>query len=219
MSDNHIEFIEKPRYHAVIHFGEEKQTEPLFSKGAAFKKIARLANEQSITVVDFSKMRDAIFGEDALPWEEDKPKMPIMVIEVSSSSPFRLPFGDLFDSEDFPFGFMGLGSQFGNPLIDSRNPFSVLGNLSTILKAIVTSEIKEPIFVPCEECKGDDRHGKILAKGYITGDLSSRENAMDALAEGLKQKLLTEEEGKKVHEQIDAHWSDKEPAKKEPGAE
>ena len=201
MKDAHLEFNEKPKYHVIVVLGGEK-SEPFHTKVQAFKKITDLANKLEVSPGDFAKMRDEIFQEDNLPWEIEEPERSGKVT-IEISSPFGFQFGN---DNEFPFDFLGLGSMFGNPFMSSRNPISELEMLSMVLQTITASEIEEPTFIPCNLCKGDDRHGKILAKGFMSEDLPSRKEAVDALAEALERKLLTEEQGKKVHEQIDACW-------------
>ena len=197
MTESYLKFVEEPRYHVIVYCGEEK-SEPLYTRVQAFKKITDLANNQKVSPADFAKMRDEIFQEDSLPWEENGPRE--ITIEVIGPG-FGFPSG-LFDES--PFGF---GSIFGNPFGGrSRNPLAFLGELemlSGVLEAIMEEEeapVEKPTFVPCKKCK--EKHGKIRTKESMTTFIDSKEKAMDALGEMLKRKLVTKEEAEEVEKQI-----------------
>lgn len=209
-TNNHLEFKEKPKYHTIVVFGEEK-SEELFTKVQALKKITELANAKKILPADFAKMRDEILQEDSLPWEEKGPRQ--ITIEVHGPG-FGFPPPDVFD--ELLFGF---GPFSGNPFSRgrSRNPFAVLGEMemiSGVLEAIMGAEepVEKPTFVPC---KCGDKHGKIRTKEWTTNPLDSKGGAMMALGGMLERKIVTKEEAGEVEKQITEFFTEKPAGKPE----
>ena len=205
MNESYLKFIEEPKYHVIVCFGEEK-SEPLYTKGQALKKLFDLEKSGKILPVDFSKMKDEIFQEDDLTWEEEHDHVNTMRIDLIMLPPFGFPFGSGFDES--PFGF---GSMFANPFaMFGSNPFRMLGELemiSDILERIMEKNFtEEPAFVPCRLCS--KKHGKITTKQHCTLPLYSKEEAMKALQAIVKRGSISKEEASKVEQQIIEYFTE-----------